>query len=452
MLDAMDIYQMLGMQGNNSTMPNQSGIPQQMPNLAYQGNSPVMQMAGNSSAASSPSFEPTTGAKMEADSRSSIDSILARLQASQEANHQNDRNMQWMSFFSKLASSKNPSAMGATGEAADALTQTTGQQQQANKALNQQALQDELKTREWQQQQVLEQQKADQLAKYQQGELGVKNAALEQGKYTITPDGLGGFIKINNKTGETESVNNPITGGTMASATDKDGNPLTGDEYLKTLDPRIATTAKAVANGDMAWPGGFALKSPYWQNVIAAAQTYDPSANGNRFPAVKQFNTGKQGDQVRSFDVGVSHLDTLGTLADGLQNNDTPLINKASNIWKSQTGKEAPTDFNAAKNVVGSEIVKAIVGAGGGVADREKAQKDLDAANSPEQLRGVINTYTTLMKGQLNGLKQQYENSTGRKDFYQRLSPSSRTVVAPKDDASTTSGVSKTMHFNDLPE
>lgn len=395
---------------------------------------PVQRVRASLPIPSTPAFEPTSGSKMEAEAHNSIDDLMTRLAAQREAYRQQDRNQQWMSFFGKLASSKSNTLLGGLGEAANTLAETTAKQQANNQLLDQAELEDRIRYQEWQREQARQEQAMNQTGAYQQGELELRKAALEQGHYTVMPDGLGGFIKINNKGGETESVGNPMTGVSGAPVDDK-GNPLTGDDYLKTLDPRIARTAKMVANGDMAWPGGFALKWPYWQNVIAAAQTYDPTANGNRFPAVKQFNTGKQGDQVRAFDVGISHLNTLSTLADGLDNHDTKLINKAANAWKEQTGKEAPTDFNAAKEVVGNEIVKAIVGAGGGVGDREKAQQALSAANSPAQLKGVIGTYKTLMSGQLGGLKQQYENSTGRKDFYDRLSPSSRTEVMPVQQA-----------------
>lgn len=388
--------------------------------------------------ASDSAYEPTSGSKMEADSRNSIDDLMAQLAGQRDQYHQQDRNQQWMSFFSKLASSKAPTLLGGLGEGATALSDVAAKQSANNQLLDQSALQDQVKYREWEKQQELEQQKADQTAKYQQGELANKSAALEQGKYTITPDGLGGFIKINNKTGDTEAVNSPATP-TMTTGVDDKGNPLAGDDYLKSLDPRIARTAKMVANGDMPWPSGFALKSPYWQNVIAAAQTYDPTANGNRFPAVAKFNTGKQGDQVRSFDVGLTHLDTLENLTDALGNGDIKAINSAANTWETQTGQPAPANFNAAKEVVGNEIVKAIVGAGGGVGDREKAQKALDAAGSQKQLKGVIGTYKTLMKGQIQGLKQQYENATGRKDFMSRLSPNSQKYFNDDSASSSTS-------------
>ena len=46
----------------------------------------------------------------------------------------------------------------------------------------------------------------------------------------------------------------------------------------------------------------------------------------------------------------------------------------------------------------------------------------INAANSPAQLKGVIDTYKQLLGGQLSGLKQQYEVSTGKKDFNKFIS------------------------------
>ena len=57
------------------------------------------------------------------------------------------------------------------------------------------------------------------------------------------------------------------------------------------------------------------------------------------------------------------------------------------------------------------------MGSGGGVADREEAARTINAAQSPAQLKQVIDTYKQLMGGQLEGLRHQYEQSTGKTDF-----------------------------------
>jgi hypothetical protein len=166
-------------------------------------------------------------------------------------------------------------------------------------------------------------------------------------------------------------------------------------------------------------------------SIFAAAEIKNPGTDFSKISsdvardrrANTEFSTGKAGNSIRSFNVGISHLDTLGQLADAMGNKDTQAVNRIGNYFAIQTGSAAPTNFQGAKKIVGDEIVKAIVGAGGGVADREEASRIIDAANSPAQLKGAIKTVQELMVGQLGGLEQQYRVSTNRNDFDKHLSP-----------------------------
>lgn len=124
---------------------------------------------------------------------------------------------------------------------------------------------------------------------------------------------------------------------------------------------------------------------------------------------VAAFDKGKQGDTTRSLNVAVSHLGVLEDAAKGLNNKDTRTVNKFYNLLSKEFGKSEVTNFDFAKQVVGDEVVKAVMGSGaGGVTDREHLQAQFDAANSPKQLGDVIKEAKRLMGGQLVGLRQQY--------------------------------------------
>ncbi len=125
-----------------------------------------------------PEYTPTSGAEMEADSRSSIDDLMGKLQAQREQSKAQDRNQQWMSFFGKLASSNNPRLLGALGEASGALSETTGKQQAQNNVLDQAALADQIKMEQWKQEQDL------------------KRETVEQGKYQPVKDVFGNVTSI----------------------------------------------------------------------------------------------------------------------------------------------------------------------------------------------------------------------------------------------------------------
>jgi hypothetical protein len=152
------------------------------------------------------------------------------------------------------------------------------------------------------------------------------------------------------------------------------------------------------------------------QQIADSKQDYSTASKG-----LKDFSSGANGNVVRSLNVVVSHLDVLNELSAALDSNDVRLINKVRNAWRTETGSDAPTSFNAAKIIVGDELIKAIVARGGTEDDRREMKKTLDAASSPKQLQGVIKSYQSLLGGQLAGLEKQYEASTKRADFRDRF-------------------------------
>lgn len=196
----------------------------------------------------------------------------------------------------------------------------------------------------------------------------------------------------------------------------------------------VESMAQGIASGKIAPLSGYSLARPAGQAIMARVMdinpTYDAADWGARQAAVKGFSTGKEGTALRSFNVASDHLDTLGQMADALNNGSTPLLNKIGNAWNQQTGNPAPTDFNAVKEIVGKEVVKAIVAGGGGVGEREEMSRLMDAANSPAQLKGVITHFKDLMDAQKAGLMDQYQRTTGRAD--------GATVFAPSKPAANT--------------
>ena len=164
-------------------------------------------------------------------------------------------------------------------------------------------------------------------------------------------------------------------------------------------------------------------------NMGGGANAADAASNvvGNKIDvatktkATKDFSTGIQGRQVTAFNTAIDHLATMDKLSDALQNNDIKLINSLGNIVARQTGKPAPTNFDAAKQIVTAEVIKAVVASGGGVTERQEAERNFAAANSPAQLKGLVRTYKELLGGQLNSLGVQYESTTGKKDFESKL-------------------------------
>ena len=189
----------------------------------------------------------------------------------------------------------------------------------------------------------------------------------------------------------------------------------------------VENTAQMIANGQMQMLSGFALKTPWGQQVISRVKELNSDFNAGQFPAragtLKAFSSGIESRTVRSLNVAIAHLGVLSNLAGALDNTDAQALNAAKNAFQTQFGNAAPTNFTSARDIVANEVVKAVTASGGTLADREEAQRQIKASASPAQLSGVIATWKQLLGGQLGGLQQQYEQGTGQKDFQRFLAP-----------------------------
>jgi len=191
-----------------------------------------------------------------------------------------------------------------------------------------------------------------------------------------------------------------------------------------------AGVAKLIANYEAPPLNGYALRTPQGQAIMAQVQQVNPSYDATTYATKQQarerFATGKQGDTVRSLSVATNHLDQLSQALGELRNYGTPALNRVANFLSKQWGNPSVTNFDSMREVVGDEVVKAILGSGGAEGDRDAIKAAFETANSPKQLMGVIEKYQGLMGGQLSGLRRQYQKATGLNDFDSFLSQQAR--------------------------
>jgi len=216
----------------------------------------------------------------------------------------------------------------------------------------------------------------------------------------------------------------------------------------QTLTAVDADRAENIANGNL--PPATGINA---DKIMNAVMKLNPEYNARDFglqtAAEKSFNTGKQGDKTRSLNVAVSHLATLDTAAAALNSGDIRVFNQFKQAWQRETGKAAPTNFNAVKELVADEIVAAVVPGVGALADRRALKDTIMAKSSPAQLQGVIKQYKELLGGQLGGLEQQYTASTGKTNFKQRyLTPEARAALAPGQTAPPAGAASTATNTN----
>lgn len=214
-------------------------------------------------------------------------------------------------------------------------------------------------------------------------------------------------------------------------------NPQGTGGSLSAPDQAIA---EKIAAYEMAPPSLAGMKNPRIANIMASVADqhpeYDATQYATKQAALKQFTpSGKAGMTIRSLSVASDHLDTLASAADAMKNGNLPLVNQVANFFGTQTGNTSQGAFNAVKNIVGDEVVKAVVGSAGGVSDREELKKSLNDAQTPQQLADVIRRYRELMGAQKSALQADYENSTGKTDFATRFNYKKSGGAAPPSQA-----------------
>ena len=207
----------------------------------------------------------------------------------------------------------------------------------------------------------------------------------------------------------------------------------------KMTDPKSRESmAQAIANYQLAPLTNFALTKAGGPETMARALEINPDYQESRYPEVAKamaaFGTGPEGKIIRSLNVAVQHLETLDQAAAALQNGNIGVLNRMGNAFAQQFGSSAPTTFDGLRQVVVTEVMKAVAGNIGSEGDRDRLIAALNRANSPAQLQAVTAGFRSLMAGQLRGLKDQYEDATPFKSgpfaFENKLSPATRAALA----------------------
>lgn len=212
----------------------------------------------------------------------------------------------------------------------------------------------------------------------------------------------------------------------------KKDNPSTSDaDALKAVERDMAlaksgttpdarhNVAEMIASYQMAPLSGFAMARGPGAEIMAEVKKLNPDYQAARFAeinrAMTNFGIGKQGDTVRALNAATQHIGIMEQAATALKNGDVQTFNSVGNRIAAEFGYPAPTTFDALKQIVGTEIEKAVAGGIGAVADRDRLMAALASANSPTQLANVFKDFKLLMGGQALALRQQYEDSTGFK-------------------------------------
>lgn len=209
------------------------------------------------------------------------------------------------------------------------------------------------------------------------------------------------------------------TGGApVDTATDS----LTGDAYIKTLQPSVASTVKALSDGRMAFPSGAGLRSPYWQQMLNHVAHYDPSFDsvnyGARYATRKDFTSGKSAANIRALNTALGHLGTLHDQIEGTASHGgfpgATTVNAVQNAWNRGSGDSGITKYQETSGALSTELTQVFRGAGGAEADVERELEHLTPNASKEQKLATIKNIAELLRSRVNALGDQYTQGMGK--------------------------------------
>lgn len=215
---------------------------------------------------------------------------------------------------------------------------------------------------------------------------------------------------------------------------------LHGPAMLDAIPPNMRNTFEAIANYDAPMSSFSQFKGMPRYIALNTVRAINPDYNATYYneanKARSAFGTGPQGDAVRAFNVGISHLDTLNNAVDALGNSDVRVWNAMKQRVQTELGlSTAPTSMDAIKPIVAAEVTKAIIGARMTEGDRQEIAAGLRKDLATMNLKDVIGKYQELMGGQLRGLERQFVTSThGAKDFDDKLSPAAAQMLQHAHD------------------
>lgn len=225
-----------------------------------------------------------------------------------------------------------------------------------------------------------------------------------------------------------ESIGQPNTANIAANLSPE----MHGNDVLNALPQNMAAQVKAIADGRMAFPSGFALKTPYWQNMLKMVSQYDPNFDAvnynSRAKTRSDFTSGTSAKAVTALNTALGHAAGLADNFDKLGNTSFPAVNSVMNWGKTELGDATPTV--AAQNVdaLASEGRKVFAASGGGnLTELENWQKNFPINGSPSQQKGALNEFVSLLDSRMNALGDQYNKGMGTtQDPLNLLSPTGR--------------------------
>lgn len=214
------------------------------------------------------------------------------------------------------------------------------------------------------------------------------------------------------------------------------GNPLTGDDYLQSIDPADAANVKAIAEGRLPL-STFRSQGNQRGRMAAMVQQYDPTADAatltKRSAVLRDFTSGNASNAIRAGNTAIGHLKELNDSIDALHNSGSQWWNNVANpvaAGVNADSSKAQGRFETAATALADELAKFYGGKGSASIQAIKDWRDRLNVNAPPQtLRGNIDEAINLLGSQMQSFRNRYETGIGKSQNIPFLNQKSRDIL-----------------------
>jgi hypothetical protein len=211
------------------------------------------------------------------------------------------------------------------------------------------------------------------------------------------------------------------------------GATVLGMDSLSHLPVAIQELDKALIDGRLAFPAGFALKAPWWQErlqeVAQADPTFDATNYNNRAKARATLLSGKVGASANALNTALGHVGMLSSQIGGTASHSFTPFNAVENSLSQTFGSAGITNFKDTASKLADELESVYRNGGGAEQGVTRQLRNLDPNMSLEQKQGIIQNAIELLSSKQAANLYQYNLGSGGKPAVDLLDPQSRKVL-----------------------
>lgn len=211
---------------------------------------------------------------------------------------------------------------------------------------------------------------------------------------------------------------------------------LYGPDYLKTLPAPDQNMVRALAEGRLAFPSGFALKTPFWQEKLTQVAQYDPNFDATNYNARAKGRSaaisGKLGASNNALNTAIGHLGQLSDQISGTASHNFTPFNAVENAVTQTFGDPGVTNFKDTAAKLADELEAVYRNGGGAEQGVTRQLRSLDPNMSLAQKQGIVNNAMDLLASKMAANLSQYNFGTGGKPTWDMLDPHTLQVLHDK--------------------